>query len=375
MLTQDHLTLKLVRLKAPQQWATKRDGLSFLFPKGGAGKFTSGGVTQRLAPGSVLVWDGGGTGQVSVAGAGEAVFWCFSLSLEHLFPLFTSSEITLLQSLTEGIKGVKLYPAASPVAAECHKLITDVPPQFNLDHRGQLLRVAAAILTHEFKTIQQHRVGYIRVEEHITQVFEQLSADDLLKMSVGELADKFGCSRRHLGRLFHQHFGFSVASLRMEMRLIKAVSLLRDPDAKVINVAEQCGFNHLGLFNTCFRRRFGMAPGQWRKKVSQEGAPTAAILKGGFSCPLHTNGMCPWTAPEPGVTPAHPGVFVPPTASEAPSVSVAPAAPPSKGIAAKCASAILQAPEQPGDGDGEADAMQSYAGDGPEGQSNVQVRL
>jgi len=75
---------------------------------------------------------------------------------------------------------------------------------------------------------------------------------------------------RHLNRLFHQYFGFSVGALRMEMRLLKAVSLLRDVNAKVINVAAQCGFNHLGLFNTCFKRRFGVTPGCWRKQAALE---------------------------------------------------------------------------------------------------------
>jgi hypothetical protein len=112
-----------------------------------------------------------------------------------------------------------------------------------------------------------------------------------------------------LNRLFHEFFGFSVAALRMEMRLLKAVSLLRDPNIKVINVAEQCGFNHLGLFNTCFKRRFGQTPGQWRKaaspaKVRQTAgiAESAASLldRGGLSvaktakylgAPLKVNGQ------------------------------------------------------------------------------------
>ena len=109
------------------------------------------------------------------------------------------------------------------------------------------------------------------------------------------MAGKFGCSRRHLNRLFHQHFGVSVAALRMEMRLLRAVALLRNPDAKVINVAEECGFNHLGLFNICFKRRFGTSPGQWRKKaVPKEDRPSGL---GGASpdCPLRVNGLCPWT--------------------------------------------------------------------------------
>ena len=126
-------------------------------------------------------------------------------------------------------------------------------------------------------------------------MFEKLGADELLNLSVGELADRFGCSRRHLNRLFHHYFGFSVAALRMEMRLIKAVSLLRDPDTKVISVAEKCGFNHLGLFNTCFKRRFGASPGQWRKSLSQAASKPAAATGGDWTCPLHSNGLCHWS--------------------------------------------------------------------------------
>jgi hypothetical protein len=51
----------------------------------------------------------------------------------------------------------------------------------------------------------------------------------------------------------------------MEMRLVRAAACLRNEHAKVISVAEQCGFHHLGLFNTSFKRRFGTSPGQWRK--------------------------------------------------------------------------------------------------------------
>ena len=58
MLAQDYLTLRLVRLKAPDEWVSKLDGLCFLFPKGGAGKCLCGPLNQRLAPGDVLVMDG-----------------------------------------------------------------------------------------------------------------------------------------------------------------------------------------------------------------------------------------------------------------------------------------------------------------------------
>jgi transcriptional regulator GlxA family with amidase domain len=101
-------------------------------------------------------------------------------------------------------------------------------------------------------------------------MFKELSTTEFLTLSVGDMAHKFSCGRRHLNRLFHQQFGCSVASLRMEIRLLKASSLLRDPDLRIFNVASQCGFNHLGLFNTCFKRRFGKTPGKWRKGTNGE---------------------------------------------------------------------------------------------------------
>ena len=296
MLSQEHLTLRLVSLKPSEKWIHRVNGLSFVFPKEGGGKYVSKAETQQLVPGDVLVLnetpeDGGG---LCADEGGEMVFWFFAANFEHLFPLFASNEICMLQNVTEGFKGTKLYGASSPLARECHRLLAEVPTEFNLDHRSQLLRVVAAILSVEFKTAQSYRVGFVRAEVHMLQVFEKLSANELLSLSVGELAARFGCSKRHLSRLFHQHFGFSVAAMRMEMRLLKAASLLRDPDTKVINVAEQCGFNHLGLFNTCFKRRFGATPGQWRKISAQAEDQSVGPVNDSVVCPLRSKGLCPW---------------------------------------------------------------------------------
>ena len=81
----------------------------------------------------------------------------------------------------------------------------------------------------------------------------------------------------------------------MEIRLLKALTLLRDVDVKIIHVAEQCGFNHLGLFNACFKKRFGNTPGQWRKGTSNgEVMPSPVSEVGHPACPIHANGLCPW---------------------------------------------------------------------------------
>jgi AraC-like DNA-binding protein len=295
MLTQDYLTLRLVRLRAQEEWHCEGTGLFFVLIKGGVGKSVLGSTTYRHVEGEVVVLNSNSKAMIMAPDKGEIVFWVFSLNIENLFPLLACNEISLIKDISNVFKGIKTYAPTSQVARECLRLLTEVPPQFNLDHRSQLLRVASAILTLEFKTAQPQRVGFIRVEDHMIQVFERLSTNELLTCSVSELAVKFSCSRRHLNRLFHQHFGLSVAAMRMEMRLIKAVALLRDPDVKVINVAEQCGFNHLGLFNTCFKRRFGTSPGQWRKTLGQDTNQPGNSETNPSTCPLQTTGLCPWS--------------------------------------------------------------------------------
>ena len=266
MNPQDHLTLRLESLKASEELALKGDALNFVFAKSGGGKFTFTKAAHRLAPADILIFNAASGGKLEVADRkGEFRFGTFSVSIESLLPLFAGHEITLLHHLAESLRDSKIHPGSSPLAVECQQLLKMVPAQLGLDHRGQLIRIAASLLSAEFQTIQAQRGSSPGADNHVTQVFEKLTAAELISLSVGELAARFNCSRRHLNRLFHQHFGASVATLRMEMRLLKAVSLLRDPSAKIINVAEDCGFNHLGLFNTCFKRRFGTSPGQWRK--------------------------------------------------------------------------------------------------------------
>jgi AraC-like DNA-binding protein len=42
--------------------------------------------------------------------------------------------------------------------------------------------------------------------------------------------------------------------------LRKAAELLARGEARVSDIAFDCGFNDLSYFNRCFRRRFGLTP-------------------------------------------------------------------------------------------------------------------
>jgi AraC-like DNA-binding protein len=296
MLTESYLTLQTARLKPSEKWTCEGDDLYLVFPDEGVGQVTSFSTNLRVSSGDLLAMSGRSAAKfVAIDGSDDKdlVFRWFAISMDSLFPLFSPGEVSFLQNVTQEFRSPKVYSKANPLVGNCRQTMGKIGAKLDLIHRSQLLSVAALLLSSELKTWQQKQSSQgDAADDHMLRVFEQLSSHELMNLSVEELADKFGCSRRHLSRLFHQRFGLSVATLRMEMRLLKASSLLRDPGVKVINVAEQCGFNHLGLFNTCFKRRFGLTPGVWRNTLHEKSHEREAKTEDEI-CPLQVNGICP----------------------------------------------------------------------------------
>jgi len=74
------------------------------------------------------------------------------------------------------------------------------------------------------------------------------------------------CSPRHFSRLFRAEFGVPLRKRQTELRLQRARQLLADANAKILKVAYESGYRHLGQFNAMFKKRFGVTPSEWRQQ-------------------------------------------------------------------------------------------------------------
>ena len=112
-----------------------------------------------------------------------------------------------------------------------------------------------------------------KLRERFKQLVGRMPEAELSQCSLHDLAGQLNCSERHFTRLFREEFGVPFRARQIELRLQHARQLLADSDAKIINVAYDSGYHHLGLFNMMFKKRFGMTPSEWRQQHQRKNLP------------------------------------------------------------------------------------------------------
>jgi len=92
-------------------------------------------------------------------------------------------------------------------------------------------------------------------------------------LTLDEVARIAGLSPFHLLRVFRQSIGVTPHQYLIRMRLMHALSLLRDTRRPVTDVAYDTGWADLSNFNKAFRRAFGCSPRSLRKADRRQLSP------------------------------------------------------------------------------------------------------
>ncbi|MEM7781689.1 MAG: GlxA family transcriptional regulator, partial [Pseudomonadota bacterium] len=106
----------------------------------------------------------------------------------------------------------------------------------------------------------------------ILSIIEMMEANLSEPLTLLEIADYAGLSRRQIERLFRQNMGRSPARYYLEIRLDRARHLLLQSSLPVIEVAVACGFVSASHFSKCYRELYGRSPQQERNERQDEEA-------------------------------------------------------------------------------------------------------
>jgi transcriptional regulator GlxA family with amidase domain len=89
-------------------------------------------------------------------------------------------------------------------------------------------------------------------------------------VSVADLANRLGFSRRTLERRFKDSTGFSVKAWWQERRIIFGKELLEKTDLTIGEIAWRVGYSDPGYFSSLFGRIIGVSPSEYRETVRKK---------------------------------------------------------------------------------------------------------
>ena len=98
----------------------------------------------------------------------------------------------------------------------------------------------------------------------VLSIIELMEANLSEPLSLIEVADHVGLSRRQIERLFRTEMGRSPARYYLEIRLDRARHLLIQSSMPVVEVAVACGFVSASHFSKCYRELYSRSPQQER---------------------------------------------------------------------------------------------------------------
>ncbi len=98
----------------------------------------------------------------------------------------------------------------------------------------------------------------------VLSIIELMEANLSEPLSLIEVADHVGLSRRQIERLFRTEMGRSPARYYLEIRLDRARHLLVQSSMPVVEVAVACGFVSASHFSKCYRELYARSPQQER---------------------------------------------------------------------------------------------------------------
>lgn len=130
----------------------------------------------------------------------------------------------------------------------------------------QLLVFAARLVLDKKRTTSESmQPRHQRIYEVIDYINKQYS----VPLRLNDLAEQFHISPTHLSRTFKAVTGFSFVEYLNAVRVKEAQTLLRETDLKIIDIAEQAGFDNLSHFGRVFKQISSTTPRQYRKLHSK----------------------------------------------------------------------------------------------------------
>lgn len=180
-------------------------------------------------------------------------------SSDFLLPLFTNM-ISLPTLITPDLPN---YEKIAKCIDEADEICKTYPKAFQFAIKSQLFSFFFLL----FSTCANMAIlpKNKRSLDKMKQIMKYIECNYMEKITIADIASEIGVSSSHFMKFFKNTMGTSFIDYLNEYRLAMASRLLLSSDASVLDVANEVGFDNLSYFNRLFKKKFGLAPTNYRK--------------------------------------------------------------------------------------------------------------
>jgi AraC-like DNA-binding protein len=261
------LEIQAVRLGPGQEWGPEPDQWRFVFLESGTAYWLEAGKPRELAGGELLVLSPSAQGPVRASQLGEVMLQWFGFRPDGFLGFLTMRERQWIEnSATEAVGPVGWLPSTHPICRQMWALFNSGNVDGDLVARAKALVLTLSVFSQFIPQSYKQLGSGGGAKERFEEIIARMPDSEFIRYSSEDLARLCGCTPRHFNRLFRRSFGTPTRVRQTELRLLKARQLLQTSTESVAQIAWNCGYRSLRLFNSLFCRRFGMSPSECRQK-------------------------------------------------------------------------------------------------------------
>ena len=264
MTIERHPTLQELTMPPSAEWSLGPGWVMARVATGAAYWLQRNAPARDLGPGNVILTAHGGQCSLRASQLGPLKIQFFVIEPSSLNGLLTLAESRQLETKFNGKTPYFLVFNSDERVANEFAQIVDEPQSTVFSRRCLLLQLWADAVSNLLAVPAIEPANPEDLHERFRRMVGEMLETELSDYSLSDLAGRLGSSKRHFRRLYLKEFGVPLQERQIELRLLRARYLLKNSDKKIINVACDSGFKHLGQFNAKFKKRFGMTPNQWR---------------------------------------------------------------------------------------------------------------
>ena len=125
-------------------------------------------------------------------------------------------------------------------------------------------------LTNMQRAAGMHKDDLMSVEKEMNTLIEYITMNPRRIVSNQELADVIFRSKDYVIKRFFANFGVTPYDYQIQQKIFSAKNMLANMNLSVKEIADSLGYDDQHYFSYMFKKRCGMSPTQYRKKIRLE---------------------------------------------------------------------------------------------------------